>query len=108
MYRPIRGNCGDFLAWRVTIDEKLAANCGKTAYLLTRLLKKDAFAWSKEAQQAFDSLNLALCTTPILAIPDFSQIFILEIDASGVGNGAVLMHRAANRIFQQEPSSQCL
>ena len=33
-----------------------------------------------------------MCSTPVLAVPDFSQPFIIETDACYTGIGAVLMH----------------
>ncbi|CAM8878468.1 unnamed protein product [Rhodiola kirilowii] len=58
---------------------------------LTDMLRKDAFIWSTEAASAFDSLKLALSTTPVLSLPDFSRPFVVQSDASGVGMGAVLL-----------------
>ena len=57
---------------------------------LTALLAKDSFHWTQAADQAFRKLKEALCTTPVLRLPDFSLPFILETDASGTGMGVVL------------------
>jgi hypothetical protein len=59
---------------------------------LTNLTRKGAFRWSEEAQKAFDRMKEVMSTCPMLTLPDFSQPFILECDASGEGIGAVLMH----------------
>lgn len=57
---------------------------------LTKLLKKNAFKWGEQAQEAFGKLKATMVSTPVLALPDFSLPFTIETDASGVGIGAVL------------------
>jgi hypothetical protein len=42
-------------------------------------------------QQAFEALKKDLISTPVLSLPDFSKPFIVEVDASDKGVGAVLM-----------------
>jgi hypothetical protein len=63
---------------------------GAIAEPLTRLLRKGAFQWTERATRAFDVLQQALTTAPILQLPDFDQPFVVECDTSGAGVGAVL------------------
>ena len=48
------------------------------------------FEWMTKHQEAFDALKEALSTPPVLGYPNLSREFILEIDASLNGLGAVL------------------
>lgn len=58
---------------------------------LTNLLKKDAFKWFLEAENAFEAFKKTMTSTPVLRLTDFAQPFVLEIDASNIGVGTVLM-----------------
>lgn len=50
--------------------------------LLTELLGKICFNWNEEADATFKQLKEAKTTTPVLSLPDFSQPFSIECDAS--------------------------
>ncbi|PWA58030.1 hypothetical protein CTI12_AA406450 [Artemisia annua] len=58
---------------------------------LTDLLKHEGFKWGETEAQAFETLKQQLSNSPLLTLPDFDQVFIVEADASGDGIGAVLM-----------------
>ena len=58
---------------------------------LTKLLKKNGFQWSKQAEESFHNLKRAMTQALVLSLPDFSKQFVVEVDALGNGLGAVLM-----------------
>jgi hypothetical protein len=66
---------------------------GAVAAPLTQLLKKNAFLWSDAATTAFEAMKKALTEAPVLHLPDFSQEFVVDCDASGSGFGAILHQR---------------
>lgn len=55
------------------------------------MLKKDAFCRGSGQTKAFNKLKAIMSSAPVLALPDFSKAFVLEINASGNGLGAILM-----------------
>uniref|UniRef100_A0A8C1V5B8 Gypsy retrotransposon integrase-like protein 1 n=1 Tax=Cyprinus carpio TaxID=7962 RepID=A0A8C1V5B8_CYPCA len=65
---------------------------------LTALLKGKPrkLSWTTLAQTAFDTLKTSFTTAPILKHPNPDLPFIVEVDASDVGIGAVLSQRQGN------------
>ncbi|GJR40696.1 putative reverse transcriptase domain-containing protein [Tanacetum coccineum] len=61
---------------------------------MTKLTQKNVkFDWSEKAEAAFQLLKQKLCSSPILALPEGSENFVVYCDASRKGLGAVLMQR---------------
>ena len=58
---------------------------------LTRKAAPVRVVWSDQCSKAFEDLRTCLTRDPILQSPDFSQPFLVQTDASGVGLGAVLL-----------------
>ncbi|WP_353802541.1 ribonuclease H family protein, partial [Shigella sonnei] len=68
---------------------------GQVAAPLTALTSvKTCFKWSGSAQGAFDLLKERFTSAPILVTPDVTRQFIVEVDASEVGVGAILSQRS--------------
>ncbi len=63
---------------------------------LTALTRRSGtpFQWTEKANQAFERLKQLFTSTPILTLPDPELPFIIEVDASDMGVGAVLSQRA--------------
>ena len=57
---------------------------------LTRKIQPNHVVWSQECEAAFQRLKAALCASPILTSPNFQKEFIVQMDASDRGVGAVL------------------
>jgi len=54
------------------------------------MLKRDNYTWTDIVVQAFDKLKTLMSST-VLELPNFTQNFVIEVDASGYKIGAVLM-----------------
>ena len=57
---------------------------------MIEVVKGKSFEWSDQAQFAFEEIKRRLTSAPVLSLPDFSKIFEVECEASGVGIGYVL------------------
>jgi hypothetical protein len=69
---------------------------------LHNLLKKDSFQWTHDHTVAFNLLKTHMSQAPVLALPNFSLPFTLEIDASGSGIRAVLMQQGRPLAFYSQ------
>ncbi|KAK2905716.1 hypothetical protein Q8A73_009659 [Channa argus] len=73
-------------------------NYSTVAAPLTKLTSPVApFHWTEKAEGAFTRLNELFTSPPILSQPDTSRQFIVEVDASEIGVGAVLSERSEGR-----------
>ncbi|KAI2647808.1 Transposon Tf2-9 polyprotein [Labeo rohita] len=70
-------------------------NFSTVAAPLTAMVKRGTshLTWSQAALQAFDDLRQRFSSAPILHHPDPEKPFVVEVDASSTGIGAVLSQR---------------
>ena len=67
------------------------ANFATVVAPITSLLKKELkFQWSDECKKSFNLLKQMLSSSPMMVAPDYQMPFMLAVDASDVGAGAVL------------------
>ena len=90
---------------------------GEAARPHYKLTRKDVpFVWDERRRHSFDTLKARLCSAPVLAAPTVEGDFVLDVDASTFGAGAILhQYQAgilrvigyASRQFNGAQSSYC-
>lgn len=70
------------------------AEIASPLHALTR--KGNGFVWTKNCEESFQHLMSKLTTAPVLAHPNFSDVFILDTDASDKAIAAVFSHNVVN------------
>ena len=74
---------------------RFISRLGERGMPLYKLLKKtDTFVWTKEAQQALESLKTSLTSAPILVAPERGKPLLLYVAASNhVVSAALVVER---------------
>ncbi|KAK1791108.1 hypothetical protein P4O66_002141 [Electrophorus voltai] len=88
--------CSAYNLVRIREGDEFVINSSTVAAPLTVLTRKVSgqFCWSTEAQHAFEELKHHLIAAPIFQLPDVEFPFVVEVDASEVGDDAVLSQQS--------------
>ncbi|KAI2655924.1 Transposon Tf2-9 polyprotein [Labeo rohita] len=75
-------------------------NFSTVASPLTSMVRKGEtrLTWTSDASRAFDELRVRFTTAPVLHHPDPQQPFLVEVDASSTGVGAVLSQKQGSAL----------
>ena len=90
---PVPKNAKDVLSFMglANFYRRFVKDFSKLAAPLTTLTGKDIkFQWGSVEQESFESLMVALTSSPVLAVPDFTKPFLVRCDASQFAIGQVL------------------
>ena len=74
--------------------------------LLIELLKKENFHWDETTQKALEKLKEVMSTAPVLAMPNYSLSFTLEVDANGYRIGAILTQQGRPIVYLSKGLSE--
>lgn len=69
---------------------------------LTQLLSKEGFHWNEASEMALKQLKEALTSLLVLCLPNFSQRFVVEYDASGVDLNTILTQNNCPVVYLSE------
>ena len=50
-------------------------------------MKQGEFVWTKATPEAFNEVKRKMTEAPVMCLPDFTKLFEVECDASGIGIG---------------------
>ena len=78
----------------ISYYRKFIPNFAAIAVPLTDLTRKGSpndLPWEDVHQRSFDSLRRYIANPPIMRLPDLSEPFVLQTDASNQGLGAILL-----------------
>src|SRR5207247_2820375 len=89
-----RGFIGTVRYYRKYIQD--FSKIAKPIFKVTSNDEKVEFYWGSEQQKAMDILKEKICEDVVLKHPDFDKEFIVYVDASGGGLGAVLSQEDEN------------
>lgn len=79
---------------------KFCRNFSDIVSPLTNLLKKHVkFIWDESCQRAFEKIKAILSNSPVLLAPNFTKAFVLSVDASDIGAGAVLQQEGKDGVL---------
>lgn len=79
---------------------RFCPNLSVVAAPLTDLLRKNCkFEWTTDCEEAFKRLKGLMVNAPVLRSSDYNSPFILHIDASNIGIGAVLLQENATNVL---------
>ena len=79
---------------------RFCPNFSDVAAPLTELTSsKKKFNWTKECQMAFEKIKRMLMCAPVLQTPNFAEQFHLQVDASEIGAGAVLLQKGGSGLL---------
>lgn len=86
--KQVRQTMGLFSYYR-----KFIPNFAEIACPITDLTKKgrtNHVVWTQECDKSLNTLKNALCSEPVLHLPDHNKTFCIQVDASEHGLGAIL------------------
>ncbi|WP_435316590.1 ribonuclease H family protein, partial [Klebsiella pneumoniae] len=76
----------------VTYYRRFCPNFSEVAAPLTDATSiKNKFKWTSKCQESFEKLKHFIISKPVLKAPNFNKEFRLQVDASDIGIGAVLL-----------------
>jgi len=71
--------------------------------LLNLTKKATVWSWDEPEKKAFEMLKTLMCERPVLTQPNYDKPFILHMDASSYGVGAILSQRGESQTNPTKP-----